>query len=319
MKGHHISRGLAAGFIAAASFAAWFLLVDLVQGYPFRTPAYMSGLIFAFTTALPATARVATFTLIHFLAFGLVGVTVSWLLARWRFEPHLYIGIALGFLLFDLVFYGSVIMLGVNIVRELGLPQLLAGNVLAGLVMLGYLRARSGARVFAVRQSLQRSATLRRGLVAGMIGASTVALWFVVIDVFRESTFYTPAALGSALFFGASQPDDVVVSASVVLGYTLVHFAAFVFAGLFAAWLMEAAAHSPPALLAMVLIFVVLEVLSLGLLSTVANWLSEIVPWWSPIVANLIAALGMVAYLWHEHPVLRERMGSNVEERAAAR
>jgi hypothetical protein len=102
----------------------------------------MSGLIFSFTTALPATARVATFTLIHFLAFGLVGVIVSRLLTKWQFEPHLYIGVAVGILLFGIVFFGSVIVFGVNVVRELGWAQVLAGNILAGLVMLGYLRAR---------------------------------------------------------------------------------------------------------------------------------------------------------------------------------
>lgn len=143
MNGHHISHGLAAGCIAAASFAAWFLLVDIVQGQPFLTPAYMSGLIFSFTTALPATARVATFTLLHFLAFGLIGIIVSGLLAKWQLEPHLYVGIAVGILLFGIVFFGSVIAFGVNIVRELGWPQVLAGNILAGLVMLGYLRARA--------------------------------------------------------------------------------------------------------------------------------------------------------------------------------
>lgn len=141
MRGYQISRGLAAGLIAAASFAAWFFLVDVVQGQPLRTPAYMSGLIFSFTTALPATARVATFTLLHFLAFGLLGASVAWLLAKWHIESRFYIGIALGLLLFGSVFFGSVIAFGVNIVRELGWPQVLGGNILAGLVMLGYLRA----------------------------------------------------------------------------------------------------------------------------------------------------------------------------------
>lgn len=318
MNRHPVTRGLVAGFIAAAIVAAWFLLVDAVQGQPFRTPAYMSGVLFAFTTALPATARVAVFTLIHFLAFGLVGVAVAWLLSKWNFTPRLYLGVAIGFLLFDLVFYGSVLAFGVNVVRALGWPAVLAGNILAGLFMLGYLRARSGARLFAFTEALQQRATLRQGLIAGAIGALVVALWFLVTDVFLGRAFYMPAALGSALFFGASHPNDVAISTAVVLGFSIVHLALFVVIGLFAAWLFEEADRHPPALLAMVLLFVTVEVFSLGLLSAVANWLFDTIPWWSPIVANLLAALGMAFYLWRQHPVLRQRMGANVEEPAAA-
>lgn len=147
MNAHHIRRGLAAGFLAAATIAAWFLLVDVVRGQPLFTLAYLTGVLFSFTTALPATARVAVFTLLLFLAFGLVGILVAWLLDRWRVEPRLLLGGALGVLLFGLVFYGSIIAFGVNAVRELGWPQVLGGNVLASVVLLGYLRARTRAVV----------------------------------------------------------------------------------------------------------------------------------------------------------------------------
>jgi len=147
MNAHHIRRGLAAGFLAAATIAAWFLLVDVVRGQPLFTLAYLTGVLFSFTTALPATARVAVFTLLLFLAFGLVGILVAWLLDRWRVEPRLLLGGALGVLLFGLVFYGSIIAFGVNAVRELGWPQVLSGNVIASVVLLGYLRARTRAVV----------------------------------------------------------------------------------------------------------------------------------------------------------------------------
>lgn len=303
-----LTRGLVAGFIAAATFAVFFLLVDLLQGQPFRTPAYMSGLVFSFTTALPASARLATFTVIHFVAFGAVGMLVGWLLDKLAVPPRLYMGLAAGVLLFDVVFYGSVAGLGVDVVRELGWPAVLIGNLLAGTAMFAYLKARSGVRVFTVQDELRSHDTLRRGLIAGLLGAAIVAAWFFVIDLVQQRLFYTPAALGSALFFGASHPGDVAINTGVVLGYTLVHFAAFIIAGLGAAWLMEAADRHPPALIGVVLLFVTLEVLSLGILSAVAAWLFETVPWWSPVVANLLAAGVMASYLWAEHPVLQERL-----------
>lgn len=312
------SRGLAAGFAAAATFAAWFLLVDVVKAQPLATPAYMSGLIFSFTTALPASARLLAFTLLHFVTFGMVGVIVAVLLDKWRLRPLVTIGIPLGFLLFDLAFYGSLMLFGVDIVRALGWPQVLTGNVLAAMVLMSYLKARSGAPVFTVRETLARRNTLRRGLVAGVIGAAVVGGWFLVLDAMQGRIFYTPAALGSALFFGASHTGDVVMSPAVVLGYTFVHLAGFVLAGLAAAWLMEEASQHPPFLIGLVLFFVTLEVLSLGLLTALASWLFETVPSWSPIVANLLAALAMVAYLWRQHPAMAGRMSQPLEEEAAA-
>ena len=45
---------------------------------------------------------------------------------------------------------------------------------------------------------------LREGIVAGLIGAAVVALWFFVFDILRGRPFFTPGALGSALFLGSS-------------------------------------------------------------------------------------------------------------------
>ncbi|MGQ0562688.1 MAG: hypothetical protein ACT443_12540 [Gemmatimonadota bacterium] len=309
-------RGLAAGSLAAAIFAAWFLLVDLIKGQPLATPAYMSGVVFSFTTALPATARLAAFTVLHFAAFGATGVLIAWVLDKIELKPHTYFGLPLGFLLFDLVFYASIIFLGVDIVRALGWPQVLIGNVLAGLVLMGYLRVKSGEPVETFRELLARRATLRRGVVAGVIGASVVALWFLVIDALNDHVFYTPAALGSALLLGASEPADVVTSAEIIIGYTLVHGAAFVLFGLFAAWMMEKAEQFPPLLLGLILVFVTLEVLSLGVLIALATWLFETIPSWSPIVANLLAAAAMLGYLWRQHPALRHHIGEPLEEEA---
>ena len=314
-----IAHGLTAGLAAAASFAIWFLLVDVVQAQPLATPAYMSGLLFSFTTALPASARLLAFTAVHFLSFAIVGVIVAVLLERWQLKPRVTIGIALGFLLFDLAFYGSMLLFGVDIVRALGWPQVLTGNVLAGLVLMAILKAKSGQRVFTVRETLARKHTLRRGLVAGVIGATVVGAWFFVLDALAGRIFYMPAALGSAVFFGASHPDDVVISAGVVIGYTLVHVAGFVLAGLAAAWLMEEASQYPPFLIGLVLLFVTLEVLSMGLLTALASWLFETVPSWSPIVANLLAAAAMVGYLWRQHPGMAGRMNRPLEEEAAFR
>ena len=45
-------------------------------------------------------------------------------------------------------------------------------------------------------------------------------LWFFVADLARRPAFYTPGALGSALFFGARGTDEVRITVETVLGYT---------------------------------------------------------------------------------------------------
>ena len=50
---------------------------------------------------------------------------------------------------------------------------------------------------------------LREGIVAGLIGAAVVALWFFVYDIARGEPFRTPSLLGSFVFFGVQTPTGL--------------------------------------------------------------------------------------------------------------
>ncbi|HXJ29446.1 MAG TPA: hypothetical protein VNG35_02335, partial [Gemmatimonadales bacterium] len=76
---------------------------------------------------------------------------------------------------------------------------------------------------------------LREGFWAGCIGAGAVAAWFFVIDLINGRPFFTPAMLGSAVFWGATSPSQVVIEYSRVIGYTMIHVSAFVVLGTIAA------------------------------------------------------------------------------------
>ncbi|HEV8144266.1 MAG TPA: hypothetical protein VGQ77_15500, partial [Methylomirabilota bacterium] len=54
----------------------------------------------------------------------------------------------------------------------------------------------------------QRS-VLREGTIAGLLGAATVAIWFLIFDVLRGKPFLTPALLGSAVFHGLRDPTGI--------------------------------------------------------------------------------------------------------------
>src|SRR5690606_35511690 len=174
-----------------------------------------------------STGLVALYTLLHYAAFTLLGIVMAELLPRIRIAPNVLLGAVLGFLLFDIAFYAGVIATGVDVVDVLGWPQVLAGNVIAGIVLMGGLRLIHAAPGATWAETLAGHRIIREGLIAGLIGASAVALWFFVIDAAAGQLLFTPAALGSALFYGAIQVAEVRMYAITILGYTFLHAAAF--------------------------------------------------------------------------------------------
>jgi hypothetical protein len=299
-------RGAIAGMIGAATLAVFFLVLDAIAGRPFNTPAFLAGITAGRATVELSAPLIAMYTLVHFALFITVGVSATWVIERARIRPHILLGAVLGFLLFDILFYASVLITGVNVVRALGWPGVLAGNVLAGMAMFAWLQAAAPADAEA--RAAWSGSIVREGLVAGSIGAVTVALWFLVLDIAQGRIFFTPAALGSALFLQAGSVDAVNLSPGIIAGYTMVHFASFILVGLLAAAIFKRADRGPPVLLGAVLLFVTLEAFFIGLIAIVASWMLDIIPWWTIAIANLVAGVAMGIHLWRAHPRLREEL-----------
>jgi len=64
---------------------------------------------------------------------------------------------------------------------------------------------------------------LREGFIAGCIGAAAVAIWFLVVDAINGQALFTPAMLGSAVFWGAHDSASVVIEPARIFGYTMIH------------------------------------------------------------------------------------------------
>jgi hypothetical protein len=155
------------------------------------------------------------------------------------------------------------------------------------------------------------------GLVAGLIGAAVMAVWFLVLDAVVGRVLFTPAALGSALFFGVDQPGAVQVTAGTVLGYTFFHVAVFLVVGVVFGSLVGRAEEHPSLMLALVLLFVATLTLSIGVIAILASWLLAALTWWAVAVGNLLSAAAMAGYLWLRHPGVGRAL-PDAEERAAA-
>jgi hypothetical protein len=298
--------------------AAWFLLIDALQGQPLHTPAFLARVLTGGMDSPhePPLSTMLLYGMLHYVAFMLVGVAVAWLLDTAGLRAGLLLGFVVGFILFDVVFYASVGITGVNVVRILGWPQVLLGNLLAGAILSLMLQREGDSIVKTWRAFFDRNRTVREGVIAGLIGAVIVALWFGVFDLMKARPFFTPAALGSALFYGASSPDQVEVSGQVVAAYTLVHVAGFLLLGLVAAALVNQAERTPPILLGFLLAFVTFEVFFMGMVAILASWILEVLAWWTVATGNLLAAAAIAGYLWARHPALHVRLRQELEEPA---
>jgi hypothetical protein len=297
-------RGAIAGLIGAATLAIFFFVVDLVRGTPLATPTFLAGVTTG--SEIVGAGLIAFYSVIHFALFIAIGVAVTWVIERTRLRPHFLLGAILGLLLFDILFYAGVIITGENVVRALGWAQVLAGNVLAGVAMFVYLQATAPAGTPAWSDTFTGSRVIREGMVAGAIGASAVALWFLAVDLIAGRLFYTPAALGSAIFLQAESPETISMSAGIIAGFTVVHVLGFIAIGIIAAALVLRAEVEPSVLLGAALLFVTMEAFVIGVIAILAAWLLDTLGWWTIAVANLIAAVAMGVYLWRAHPALKE-------------
>jgi hypothetical protein len=155
--------------------------------------------------------------------------------------------------------------------------------------------------------------TTVEGVIGGTIGAVAVAAWFLCIDVSMGQPFRTPALLGATFFDGLRDPAALHITTRLVLEYTMLHWVVFVAFGLMAAGLLAAADRAPSLLFVVFMLFCCFEVFALGLISVLAEWLFEVVAWWTLVLANLLAGLSMLAFFlwrhrgtWHEFLLLSE-------------
>lgn len=308
---YSIRNGVVAGVLGGAAVVLFFFLIDLFQGDPFRTPAFLAEAVLGVRE--PAgMAGIAAFTCLHFGAFGALGVGAV-LLTRWCEIPqNLLVGAVYGLFVGTLLFYLSLALTGTSVLPAPWWPSVLVGNLVAGLVMGTYLHAvspRPGP--FGIVNELEKHPILREGLLAGVLGAVTVAAWFLVVDLVAGRVLYTPGALGSALFLAASGPAAVQVTAGTVLGYTAVHFAAFLTFGIALAGLVRQVERFPPLIFLLIILAVVFELFVVGLVAILGEWILRELAWWSVLVGNLLAAVGMGGYLWRIHPKLQEQLRSN--------
>jgi len=150
--------------------------------------------------------------------------------------------------------------------------------------------------------------TLTDGVTAGLIGAFTVAGWFLMLDADRGQPFATPALLGAVLLHGLREPMTLQVTPRLVAEYSVIHFAAFVIFGLVAAWLIATVEREPSLKGGVIALFVCFEFFFLVLISAISYAALETLVWWRIIMANFLATAAMFGFFGVRHPVLSIRL-----------
>ena len=159
----------------------------------------------------------------------------------------------------------------------------------------------------------QSDSVLKRGIIAGLLGATAVAVWFLALDIAAGQPFRTPAALGHALLFGGDGSQPIDRSVGVVAAYTVVHFVAFMFAGWVFSLIASKLERRPSFVLLAGMTVIVLEAVAVVNLAQGAQWAGLGI--WSVLVANVLAVAVMSWYVWQSHPRLREKLHTVEPER----
>ena len=161
-----------------------------------------------------------------------------------------------------------------------------------------------------VRDMSESSNVYQDGIVAGTLGAATIAIWFLILDAVKGRPLHTPTVLGTVLFRrGGELPSlqTLPPSFETVLVYTWVHWLVFCVIGGIASLLLVAAERKPDLGFGVVLLFVVFEFGFLVTAMLFAEAILHALAWQEILLGNLFAAAAMGGYFWRRHPNLTIR------------
>lgn len=156
--------------------------------------------------------------------------------------------------------------------------------------------------------------TIREGIYAGLLSATAIAVWLLMVDTIEGHAFFTPDVLGSGLmrFLGAPRMGDTM--AMHVMFYTVFHYVAFAIIGVIVAWIVHQARRTPGVLAGFLVTFVMVEggFYGLAAMLSVTTKLGGIA-WYQIMIANLLASIVMFTFMWVRHPELKGQFAAALE------
>jgi hypothetical protein len=160
-----------------------------------------------------------------------------------------------------------------------------------------------------------RTETIWRGLMVGLIGYVVIALSVSIGDVIQgRSFFYTVSLFGEWLFYDLKDPADVRVWPGAVFAYNGLHFVTMLAFGLLASWLASVSERGALYWYAGLVMFLFVFVHLFSAVLLMSAPLRAVVSLSQIVVPSLLAVVLMSAYLLRVHPQLRREMDEWVDE-----
>lgn len=144
-------HGMIAGLLGAAVLAGWFLILDLLRGQPLATPTFLARVVLSggasetFQSVEGSIGPTVVFTIVHALAFAVIGVTVAEFLRRFDLVHSKALTVVLLVGSLCIAFVTFALMFAAVGADGITLRDAFIGNVLASFAMTGYLGRVLGA------------------------------------------------------------------------------------------------------------------------------------------------------------------------------
>ena len=154
---------------------------------------------------------------------------------------------------------------------------------------------------------------LREGVITGIIGATAIAVWFLIVDTIAGHPFATPIFLGKGVVsvLGKNMMGDTAFTQ--VVGYTIFHYLAFVVVGIVLTVIVHQAERTPAILAGLLVAFVMTTLGFYMIAAAFAQSALGQIAWAQIFIANLLAAAAMGSYLWRKHPTLEGQLKQALE------
>jgi hypothetical protein len=284
----NVREGIVSGLIGAALVAVWLLIYHA---------AHLSS---AETAAVAAGAHaVIRYTVFPAVVFAMIGILVTYVIVSSQDEPSRGLRAILSLLCLEVVALSALVWIANPLIDKADWWALLVGNLLAaGGMVVYFFRPRGLGRALVSELWTDVAA---EGIAAGLVGAATVAVWCLLYDGVTATPFRIPALLGAYLLHDLRDPGALVITAPLVLEYTVVHGIAFVMFGCAVAGLLALADREPQLVYVVVALFCCFEVFVVRLIAIVAESHFDTLTWWPFLVANVLATLAMIAVFIRHH------------------
>jgi methionine-S-sulfoxide reductase len=139
---------------------------------------------------------------------------------------------------------------------------------------------------------------------AGLLGASVVAAWFLLLDFMAGRPLHIASVLGQVLLLGDRTPDLIQLHGGAIELYGFFHFLSFLAVGWLAVRLLHMAVREPVWLVALLLVFVSLETVVFAVSFAVFQGTGAESLRGPVLIGNALAVLAMGTYLWRTHGLL---------------